>query len=936
MKQKIRVIFSILMCFTILFTLFPANVQAATKTITSNETGTFEGYDYEYWKDNGTGTMTLTGGSTFNCSWSNINNILFRTGKKLGSTKAWQDYNGIAIDYTCNYQPNGNSYMAVYGWTEDPLVEYYIIDSYGTWKPPGNNIPSKGTITVDGRTYEVYQNSRTGPSIKGNTTFQQYWSICTSKRTSGKITVSDHFKAWEAKGMKMGKMYEVSMVVEGYQSSGKADMTKMDLTFGSSSSSPSVSSIPSPTPTRPTTSSTTQISAFDKIEAENYSSYTSSTIETIGTGNGGSGIGYIEDGNNLVFRNVNFGSGANSFKALVAGSSNTNIQLRLGSPTGTLVGTLSVAPTGDWDTYQEQTCNISNAAGVNDLYLVFSGPVNIDWFTFGGGTSPSIIPSTVPSGSSFKGDLNNDGIINMADVIQLATKFNSVTGDGKYVAAYDINNDGAINMADVIAIATYFGKAVPSTTATTKVTPTPTISTITPTSTAGKFRCFLLLGQSNMSGYPKAQASDKVTNPRILALGYTTNQWGVAVPPLHEAYQGAIGPGDWFAKTLINQLPANDTIGLIPCAENGKGIDYFLTTKYNWIVERCKLAQQRGGVIEGILFVQGETDSGQASWPGKVNTLVSNLKRDLGLGDIPFLAGELLQTGDCAGHNKLIAQLPSLIKNCHVISSSGLVEDTSDLTYNLHYDHDSQVTFGKRFAEKMGQLLGSTVPNTSSNPSPTTSSPKPTSNPNAKLLALTFDDGPDNTLTAKVLDKLDKYKVPATFMMIGQKVNSGTASIIKRIVDSGHEIGNHSWGYDSMSGMSSAAIKDSISKTNSAILQYAGVTPKFFRAPNLAYSQTLYDAVDLTFVQGVTCNDWSTSTTAQQRADTIIAGAKDGTILLMHDVQPLPHPTPEALDILIPKLQSQGYEFVTLSELFSRKGIALRANDNIAHTTLPN
>ncbi|NLD51151.1 MAG: hypothetical protein GX660_28785, partial [Clostridiaceae bacterium] len=251
MKQKMMVV---LVCFTILFSLFAVNVYAGP-TLTSNSTGNFDGYDYEYWKDNGNGTMTLNGGGTFSCQWSNINNILFRTGKKLGSTKAWQDYNGITLNYACNYQPNGNSYMAVYGWTQDPLVEYYIIDSYGTWKPPGNGIPMKGTITVDGRSYEVYSNSRTGPSIVGDTTFQQYWSICTSKRTSGTISVSEHFKQWETKGMKMGKMYEVSMVVEGYQSSGKAEMTKMEIVMGGGGSSSQPSTQPSSWPSSQPSSS---------------------------------------------------------------------------------------------------------------------------------------------------------------------------------------------------------------------------------------------------------------------------------------------------------------------------------------------------------------------------------------------------------------------------------------------------------------------------------------------------------------------------------------------------------------------------------------------------------------------------------------------------------------------------------------------------------
>ncbi len=236
MKQRLKVIFSTFMCLTLLVSLFPANVQAGP-TLTSNATGNIDGYDYEYWKDNGNGTMTLNGGGTFSCSWSNINNILFRTGKKLGSTKTYQQYGNIVLDYACNYQPNGNSYLSVYGWTQNPLVEYYIIESYGTWKPPGSNNP-KGTVNIDGGTYEIYETTRNNqPSIEGDKTFQQYWSVRTQKRTSGTISCHEHFKAWEAKGMRMGNMYEVTMVVEGYQSSGQATMTKLDINLGGTATS---------------------------------------------------------------------------------------------------------------------------------------------------------------------------------------------------------------------------------------------------------------------------------------------------------------------------------------------------------------------------------------------------------------------------------------------------------------------------------------------------------------------------------------------------------------------------------------------------------------------------------------------------------------------------------------------------------------------------
>jgi endo-1,4-beta-xylanase len=175
--------------------------------------------------------MTLNSGGTFSCQWSNINNALFRKGKKFNETQTHQQIGNISVTYGCDYQPNGNSYLCVYGWTSDPLVEYYIVDSWGSWRPPGAS--SKGTITVDGGTYDIYETTRVNqPSIKGTATFQQYWSVRTSKRTSGTISVSEHFKAWENRGMPLGKMYEVALTVEGYQSSGSANVYSHTLNIG--------------------------------------------------------------------------------------------------------------------------------------------------------------------------------------------------------------------------------------------------------------------------------------------------------------------------------------------------------------------------------------------------------------------------------------------------------------------------------------------------------------------------------------------------------------------------------------------------------------------------------------------------------------------------------------------------------------------------------
>lgn len=219
MKQgKMRLFLVMLMCFT----LTTVNAQAAT-TITSTQTGTNDGYYYSLWKDSGTTSMTLNSGGTFSCEWSNIGNALFRKGIKFDETKTYDQLGNITVNYGCDYQPSGNSYLCVYGWTSTPLVEYYIVDSWGSWRPPGGT--SKGTITVDGSTYDIYETTRTNqPSIKGTATFKQYWSVRRTQRTSGTISVTEHFEAWENAGMTLGNMYEVSLTVEGYQSSGSADV----------------------------------------------------------------------------------------------------------------------------------------------------------------------------------------------------------------------------------------------------------------------------------------------------------------------------------------------------------------------------------------------------------------------------------------------------------------------------------------------------------------------------------------------------------------------------------------------------------------------------------------------------------------------------------------------------------------------------------------
>lgn len=191
--------------------------EAESEVCSTYDVGQHCGLTYEIWTDASGACMTNTSHG-FRAYWDQGDgNYLARKGVRPGSTDP-------IVTYSADYNPNGNSYLGIYGWTQSPLIEYYIIDSYGSWKPPGTEVI--GTTTSDGGTYEIYRSERVNkPSIEGNKTFWQYWSVRTEKRTSGTITVRNHFEAWEEFGLTLGSFYEVSLVVEGYNSSGDADVT---------------------------------------------------------------------------------------------------------------------------------------------------------------------------------------------------------------------------------------------------------------------------------------------------------------------------------------------------------------------------------------------------------------------------------------------------------------------------------------------------------------------------------------------------------------------------------------------------------------------------------------------------------------------------------------------------------------------------------------
>ncbi|KAH6026427.1 endo-1,4-beta-xylanase [Parastagonospora nodorum] len=185
---------------------------------TPSSTGTHNGCYYSWWTDNSAqATYTNGAGGSYSVKWG--------SGGNLVGGKGWNPGSARTITYSGTYSPNGNSYLAIYGWTRNPLVEYYVVENFGTYDP-SSNAQNKGTVTADGSSYKIAQTTRTNqPSIDGTSTFQQYWSVRQNKRSSGSVNMKTHFDAWTAQGLKLGQHNYQIVATEGYFSTGSASIT---------------------------------------------------------------------------------------------------------------------------------------------------------------------------------------------------------------------------------------------------------------------------------------------------------------------------------------------------------------------------------------------------------------------------------------------------------------------------------------------------------------------------------------------------------------------------------------------------------------------------------------------------------------------------------------------------------------------------------------
>ncbi len=191
-----------------------------------------------------------------------------------------------------------------------------------------------------------------------------------------------------------------------------------------------------------------------------------------------------------------------------------------------------------------------------------------------------------------------------------------------------------------------------------------------------------------------------------------------------------------------------------------------------------------------------------------------------------------------------------------------------------------------------------------------------------KLVALSFDDGPNVPCTPELLDILDREKVPATFFLIGANAERHP-DIVRRMAQAGHAIGNHSWGHPRFDQLAADDIRQQLRKTDDLLEKLTGAKPLLARPPYGLYGPGFFDTCR---TEGLVIGGWSAEAhdwnphTPEQLVELLLNQTAPGVIYLLHDGKETndgPHrvASVKAVSLLVPELKRRGYRLVTIPEL---------------------
>ncbi len=198
---------------------------------------------------------------------------------------------------------------------------------------------------------------------------------------------------------------------------------------------------------------------------------------------------------------------------------------------------------------------------------------------------------------------------------------------------------------------------------------------------------------------------------------------------------------------------------------------------------------------------------------------------------------------------------------------------------------------------------------------------QPVIDPNKKMVAITYDDGPHEIYTPQILDILEEYEARATFFMIGNRIEHHIETV-KRMVLLGCELGNHTYGHKDISRMSDEAMKEQLDISVKVLSQFLDeeFLPKVLRPPFGNTDQHLKEICDYPMVNwSIDTKDWSLQN-VKYSVNEVLSQVQDGDVILLHDMY---ETTVEITAIIVKELTEQGYQLVTVSEMFEAKQIQL-------------
>ena len=197
------------------------------------------GYSYELWASGpDMGCMTIYGtNANYGATWTSARDFLSRAGLAFDQTKTPAQLGTISADFTETFTETpvegrtSKIYVALYGWTVDPLSEYYVIDDYGDFIPgpvnsDGSPRTNYGTLAVDDGTYDIWAMPvKNRPAITGdNKDFTQIFNVRKVRRKCGHISASEHFAKWASLGLPVGKLEEAMFLMEAQNNSGTIEL----------------------------------------------------------------------------------------------------------------------------------------------------------------------------------------------------------------------------------------------------------------------------------------------------------------------------------------------------------------------------------------------------------------------------------------------------------------------------------------------------------------------------------------------------------------------------------------------------------------------------------------------------------------------------------------------------------------------------------------